>query len=100
MSLMGQSRRFGDVRVASALPLKADIQREGRHVSKVPKTDSCRSATAALFDHLVGAEQQAGGEFQSDNFGGFQTYREIETAGLLDRQITCLGALDNPVHIG
>jgi hypothetical protein len=36
---MGQTRRFGDVRVASALPLKADIQREGRHVSEVPIGD-------------------------------------------------------------
>src|SRR5882724_204314 len=33
---LGQSRRFGDVRVASALPLKADIHRKVRHVSKVP----------------------------------------------------------------
>jgi hypothetical protein len=36
MSEMGQSRHFGDVRVTSALPLKADIHRKGRHVSKVP----------------------------------------------------------------
>jgi len=34
---MGQKRRFGDVRVPSALPLKADILRKRRHVSKVPK---------------------------------------------------------------
>jgi len=33
---LGQKRRFGDVRVASALPLKADIHPKGRHVSKVP----------------------------------------------------------------
>jgi hypothetical protein len=31
-----KKRRFGDVRVPSALPLKADILRKGRHVSKVP----------------------------------------------------------------
>ncbi|MEH2480590.1 hypothetical protein V1282_003947 [Nitrobacteraceae bacterium AZCC 2146] len=36
MSEMGHSRQFGDVRVASALPLKADIHRKGQHVSKVP----------------------------------------------------------------
>jgi hypothetical protein len=34
MSGLGQKRRFGDVRVTSALPLKADIHRKGRHVSK------------------------------------------------------------------
>ena len=43
MSDMGQSRRFGDVRVTSAAPLKADIHRSSRHVSNVPKADiNCR----------------------------------------------------------
>jgi hypothetical protein len=37
MSVVGQSRRFGDVRVASALPPRTDILRKGRHVSKVPE---------------------------------------------------------------
>ncbi len=36
MSGQGQKRRFGDVRATSALPLKADIDRKGRHVSRVP----------------------------------------------------------------
>jgi hypothetical protein len=35
----GQSRHFGDVRVTSALPLKTDIYRKGRHVSKVPNSE-------------------------------------------------------------
>jgi hypothetical protein len=35
----GKKRRFGDVHVPSALPLKADILRKGRHVSKVPGAD-------------------------------------------------------------
>src|SRR5260370_26516209 len=39
MSDMGQSRRFGDVRVTSAAPLKADIHRRSRHVSNVPFPD-------------------------------------------------------------
>ena len=39
-SALGQSRWSGDVRVASALPLKADIDRKVRHVSKVPVADS------------------------------------------------------------
>ena len=34
-----KSRHFGDVRATSASPLKADIDRKGRHVSKVPTTD-------------------------------------------------------------
>src|SRR6202048_5064946 len=36
MSVVGQSRRFGDVRATSALPPKADIHREVRHVRLVP----------------------------------------------------------------
>jgi hypothetical protein len=39
MSQMGQKRRFRDVRIASALPLKGDIHRKIRHVSKVPTTE-------------------------------------------------------------
>jgi predicted pyridoxine 5'-phosphate oxidase superfamily flavin-nucleotide-binding protein len=37
--LMGHSRRFGDVRVTSALPPKADIRRDSRHVSNVPQPE-------------------------------------------------------------
>jgi hypothetical protein len=39
MSVKGQSRHFGDVRVTSALPPKTDIHSKGRHVSKVPKAE-------------------------------------------------------------
>src|SRR5258706_5323236 len=39
MSEMGQKRRFCNVRATSALPLKADIHRKGRHVSNVPIPD-------------------------------------------------------------
>jgi hypothetical protein len=36
---MGQSRRFGDVRATSALPLIADVRCEDQQVRKVPKTE-------------------------------------------------------------
>jgi hypothetical protein len=55
ITALGQSRRFGDVRVTSALPLKADIHRKVRHVSKVPIPE-----VAASFDHLVGAGERTG----------------------------------------
>src|ERR1700730_3124864 len=42
LSVQGQKRRSGDVRVTSALPLKADIHRDGRHVSNVPGGDIAR----------------------------------------------------------
>jgi len=34
-----RSRRYGNVRSMSALPLKADIDRDGRNVRFVPKAD-------------------------------------------------------------
>jgi hypothetical protein len=37
MSASGQKRQFGDFSITSALPLKADIHRKGRHVSNVPE---------------------------------------------------------------
>src|SRR5258708_37291551 len=36
---LGQSRYFGDVRVTSALPLKADIHPKGQRVSNVPNAE-------------------------------------------------------------
>jgi hypothetical protein len=33
---LGQSRRFGDVRVTSVFPLIADVRQRGRQVRKVP----------------------------------------------------------------
>src|SRR5258708_37747113 len=42
MTALGQKRRFGDVRVTSPLPLKADIHRKVRHVSNVPEADIFR----------------------------------------------------------
>ena len=38
-SELGQTRRFGDIRITSALPLRADIHRKGRHVRKAPISD-------------------------------------------------------------
>ncbi|SRR5438876_6197312 len=48
VSDMGQKRRFGDVRATSALPLKADIDRKGRHVSKVPEAEVATGISAAF----------------------------------------------------
>jgi hypothetical protein len=59
MSEMGQSRRFGDVRVTSALPLKADIHRRSRHVSNVPLATS--QSKARLRQHPTSWHSRAGG---------------------------------------
>ena len=42
-SELGQKRRLGESLSSSFLPLKADILRKRRHVSKVPETDFTQS---------------------------------------------------------
>jgi hypothetical protein len=48
MSLLGQSRRFGDVCIASALPLKGDIHRKFRYVPAVPEASMVHSQLLAF----------------------------------------------------
>ena len=84
MSPSGQSRHFGDVRVTSALPLKTDIYRKGRHVSKVPGTDSCTAPDGSLFDHLVRACEQRSRYFEAECLCGLEINDEFELGGLLD----------------
>ena len=55
MSVAGQSRRFGDVRVTSALPLIADVRRENREVRKVPNLE-----VAPVFNRLVDRRDKRG----------------------------------------
>jgi hypothetical protein len=54
ITALGQSRRFGDVRVTSALPLKADIHRKVRHVSKVPQAEvKWHAITSTMLNDIV-----------------------------------------------
>jgi hypothetical protein len=53
MSALGQKRTSRRVRVMSALPPKADIEREFSYVRFGPIADISQT----LFDHLVGARQ-------------------------------------------
>jgi hypothetical protein len=55
MTGLGQSRRFDDVRVTSALPLIADLRRKDRHVRNVPISDIVY-AVAATRSNCVGAQ--------------------------------------------
>ena len=74
MSALGYLRQFGDVRVTSALPLKADIHRKAWHVAR------CHTAANRIF----GADRQAVGTSKpgarvavrliiSSNLGGCST---------------------------
>jgi hypothetical protein len=47
MSALGRKRTLGQVRLMSALPPKADMDRCDRDVCFVPKADSCTAAINA-----------------------------------------------------
>jgi hypothetical protein len=55
MSALGQKQTFKRLRLMSALPPKADMDRHSYNVRFVPKADSCTAAQRSLFDHFIGA---------------------------------------------
>jgi hypothetical protein len=58
MSQLGQKRRFSDVRVTSALPLKADIHRGGRHVRLVPGAAIGQISVSIVIERQCGAAER------------------------------------------
>jgi hypothetical protein len=67
MSASGQKRTFRDFGTTSALPPKADIGTQLRDVRFVPIAD-----IGHLFDHLVGAYQQALGNRKAELLRRFE----------------------------
>jgi hypothetical protein len=59
-SVVGQSRRFRDVRVASAYAPRAATKRTWKHFAFVPGSDICIAANSTTFDHLVGTRIACG----------------------------------------
>src|SRR6516165_5518828 len=49
-----------DLRTMSALPPKADIGTQSRHVRFVPKADICGAANGCKFDHSPGRQRRTG----------------------------------------
>jgi hypothetical protein len=84
MSQLGQSRRFNDVPVTSALPLIADLRRKDRHVRKVPEADWCTAARGTLFDHLVSTDKQRWQDGEAEPSRGSKVYNKLKFRGLLD----------------
>jgi hypothetical protein len=90
MTAMGQERRIGAVCNISALPptsrRRLDIvgpplsARTGREQSQQTMGRGCR-----LVDHLVGAQQQQGGQLDTDRLRGLKIDDQLELGGLLDR---------------
>src|SRR5260370_22949496 len=85
----GHQRTFHDVRVASALPPKADIAERYSHVSFGPNSGHWPS----LFDHLVGDREHARWNSETESFSGLEIDDEFEIAFLQHRQFGQLLAL-------
>ncbi len=84
-----------------------------RHISTLPTTevslhrtkrrfgptpDSCTAAKEVLlFDHLVGKREQIRGQFKADRLRGLQVDHKQIFGRFLERQISRLGAPENPI---
>ena len=93
MSETGQSRRFDYAPATSGLPPSTDILRIRRHVSKVPKADSCSAAILSLFDHLVGDGEYARRNGEAEGLGGPKIDKQLELSWPFHRQVRWLRAL-------
>jgi hypothetical protein len=59
-----------------------------------------RNKTAALFDHLVGAGEYCGRNFETECFSGFAVDNKFVLHGRLDPQVSGLFPFENAIHIG
>src|SRR5712672_356482 len=64
-----------------------------------PIGDICNAARASLFDHLIGAQQQASGQFDAERPGRGQIDDQRKFGRLLDRQFACVGTLENAIDV-
>src|SRR5882672_2268102 len=83
--------------MTSALPLRADLAQQTRHVRFVPGGASCTAAK--LFDHLVSADKNRGRYGEAERFGSLHVDQEFELGRLFNRQIGRLGAFENFINV-
>src|SRR5262245_58664857 len=95
MSALGQKQKFAPQKVMSALPTKAEMCSATRDVRSGPIADSCSATTAPLFDQLVGAQDETGGDNVVHCLGSLEIDHQLELARLLNRQIAGLGTTKN-----
>src|SRR6266478_4382569 len=68
------------------------------NVARSPSRDS-RCFGIVLFDHLVGEGEDRGRDLQPDCSRGLEIDDELELCGLLNGEVSRLGALQNLIHV-
>jgi hypothetical protein len=66
--------------------------------AKPLSTEPCDERPAVLFDHLVGAHEQRRRNFKPKRLRRFEIEGQLDSGGLLDRQVGRFGAVENPAH--
>src|SRR5215831_73813 len=99
MSALGQKQTYAVLNAMSALPPKADMCSATRDVRFGPKADSCIAAKQSLFDHLVGAAEQAQRERNTQRLRSLEIDDQLDFCDLLHRQVGRPFALENPAGI-
>src|ERR1700680_175851 len=68
---------------------------------QLPKSLSRKGSwiPSALFDHLVGAQQDRGWDRKTQRLGGLEVDEESEQTGVLTRQVTRFSPLENLINI-
>ena len=82
----------------SALPPKADIGTQSRNVRFVPKADKVRRSKMALFDHLVGADEQRRRHGDPERFSRLKIDNYVEFGRPLNWKFARLRTLQNLVN--
>src|SRR5262245_40536417 len=100
MSLMGQSRSFGDLSSMSGLPPVSGLSHV---VARGPRSARSRpeqaQQTEQLLDDLVGAGKHRCRQVEAKRLGGFQIDNEFVFGRRLHRQVGRLLALENAIDV-
>src|SRR6516164_10264640 len=94
MSALGQKQTLERLRLMSALPPKADMDRHGSDVRFVPKADIKR-----LLNHLVGAGKDSRWNCESQSLRGLKIDDQLILRRRLNRKVARLLTLEDAINV-